>query len=108
MKLYLRTPLGEQYHIHENGDIQRLDLYPSREPFSASGQWKFLGITHVKRNEFIPLATLWREIPGEVNGSSLSYKNGHPQWTVRDLDHGTVRTWGNTVYHGIADLRIIA
>lgn len=108
MKLYLRTPYGAQYHIHENGDIQRLDLYPSDKPFVASGQWKCIGIQHVKKNDFIPLASLLASLPDELNGSSLRYKNGKPQWTIRDLDHGTVRVWGNTAYHGIAEFRIIA
>jgi hypothetical protein len=108
MKLYLRTPHGDQYHIHENGDIQRLDQHPSDQPWlNASGQWKLLGVQHVKRNEFIPLASLLTALPDELNGSSLRYKNGKPQWTVRDLDHGTTRVWGNTTYHGIAELRRI-
>ena len=104
-KLYLRTPYGEQYHIYENGDIQRLDLYPSNKPFTPSGQWKLLGVQHVKRNKFIPLARLITQLPDDLNGSSIRYNNGKPQWTVRDLDHGTIRVWGNTQYHGIAEIR---
>ena len=107
MKIYLRTPYGDQYHIHENGDIQRLDLYPSHQPFTGSGQWKMLGVKHVKTRQFIPLASLFSALPGEIHGSSLTYKNGKPQWTVRDLDHGTIREWGNTEYHGIRDMRFI-
>lgn len=108
-KLYLRTPYGNQYHIHENGAIQRLDLYPADQPFDAtSPTWTLRGIRHVKRNQFIPLAQLFANgIPGTVNGSSLTYKNGNPEWTGEDIDHGTRRVWGNTKYHGIADLRVI-
>ena len=102
MKLYLRTPYGDQYHIHSNGDIQRLDRYPANEPYQTSGQWKMLGIQHVKRNEFISLATLFKARPSEIR-----YKNGKPQWTVRDLDHRTQRIWGNTKYHGIAEIQVI-
>jgi len=91
------------YHIHENGDIQRLDLYPSHEKFQASGQWTMQGIRHVKRNDFIPLASLFDGVPEELNGSSLRYKNGNPQWRVQDLDYGTTRVWGD----GIADFRLI-
>ena len=32
---------------------------------------------------------------------TLLYKNGHPRYTVVDLDHGTTRIWSNTVHHGI-------
>lgn len=67
-----------------------------------SGQWKLLGLEHVKRNEFIPFDAL---TPSLVESLELAYKNGNPQYTVRDLDHGTRRTWGNTKYHGVRNIR---
>ncbi len=109
MKLYIRTPYGNQYHVHENGAIQRLDMYPPDKPFSTENTgWTMQGLQHVKNREYIPLAELFKgKIPDEIHGSSLHYKNGNPQWTVRDLDHGTIREWGNTKYHGIAELRLV-
>ena len=97
MKMYLRTKCGDQYHILENGDIVRLD----QKDFQPSGQWKMLGIHHVKRNEFIPL----NFIEPDAN-FPWTYKNGNPQWTVVDVDRGTRRIWGNTKYDGIETLRI--
>lgn len=94
--LFLSTPYGDKYYVHANGDIERTDIHG----FETSGNWKLLGIEHVKSSKFIPLSELLADgIPAQ-----LSWKNGNPQWTVRDLDHGTTRTWGNTKYHGIRSL----
>jgi hypothetical protein len=92
--MLIRTPYGDTYKIHGNGDIERTDI----RGFIPSGDWKMKGIEHVKRRDFIPFERL-----KEMNLESFqwTWKNGNPQWTVRDLDHGTTRTWGNTKYHGI-------
>ena len=96
MKLYIRTRYGKEYHILENGNIQRLDGMNT-----ANDDWKMLGIVHTKRTrDFIPLEQLQNtQILGAL---PRTFKNGNPQWTVVDMDHGTKRIWGNTVYHGIA------
>lgn len=95
MKLILSTPRGNYYQIDPaTGNI-------TQEGQSFSNQWKMLGIKHVSKNLFIPLAKLTPEF---LKTLPLRYKNGNPQWTVRDLDHGTAREWGNTKYHGIAHL----
>lgn len=83
----ISTQNGKRYAIHSNGRIQRLDM-----PFTPSDSWRLLGIEHVKRREFIPFD---RISPEMVASLQLAYKNGKPQYTVRDLDHGTVRIWGN-------------
>jgi hypothetical protein len=89
------TPYGSYYRIHANGNIQRLDM-----EFTPSGDWKFLGLRHnTKPSLFVPFpACFEKPLP-----TPLSFKNGHPQWTVEDLDHGTRRTWGNTAYHGLRE-----
>lgn len=79
----LKTGYITQYH------------YDGRTP-QFSGGWKFSGLSHVKRNEFIPLATIQRT-PAILDEIQLQYKNGKPQYTVRDLDHGTRRQWGDGV-----------
>ena len=91
--LILSTPYGNTYKIHDNGNIERLDM-----KFAPSGHWKFLGICHTKRNEFISFEKLKTM---NLREFKWLYKNGHPQWTVKDLDHGSTRLWGNTHYHGI-------
>lgn len=98
-KLYIETPRGDRYYIHVNGDIQRLGM-----EHTPSGQWKFLGLSHVKKAYFIPFEKL---TPKLVQSLILHWKNGNPQYTVRDLDHGTPREWGNTKYHGVKTLIII-
>lgn len=92
MKFY--TPRGDGYTVDADGNITRHDR-PGIEP---SGQWRFLGLQHVKRREFIPFA----DLPARLAGLDLRYKNGKPQYTVRDFDHGSVRTWGNTQYRGVS------
>jgi hypothetical protein len=52
--LRLATPHGDYYDITESGNIVRLDI----PGFSPSGQWKFLGLSHVRRSEFIPFSVV--------------------------------------------------
>lgn len=97
-KIHLRTKHGDSYIIHKNGNIERGD-----GQCKPSGDWKFLGLRHVKRNEFIPFENMTIML-----GKPLLFKNGNPQYTVVDNDHGTQRTWGNTRHHGIARLSFSA
>jgi hypothetical protein len=104
-KLFIRTPYGNEFYINDRGEISQVDKETGllREP---SGQWIFLGLQHVRKREFIPFAALrenFRE--GMRQASPLKFKNGSPQYTVRDLDHGTIREWGNTKYHGVATIQ---
>lgn len=96
-KLLITTPYGKTYTVDEQGRI-------SHSGYAPSGQWIMLGIVHVKRStHFIPLADL---LKGRLP-ASLTYKNGNPEWTIRDRDHGTIREWGNTKHHGIRSIEII-
>ena len=99
MKLEIITPYGNRYLIHANGDIERTDI----PGFKPSGQWRLIALSHVKRREIVSLASL---LSGHVP-APLLYKNGRPQWTVRDFDHGTIREWGNTRYHGVQSCRVV-
>lgn len=92
--LNILTPYGEHYKITEDGNIIRMDM----QGFKPSGRWKFLGLQHVKRNSFIPFGDIDEHL---LEDFDPCWKNGRPQWTVRDLDCGTVREWGNTKYHGV-------
>jgi hypothetical protein len=93
---YVRAKYGDQYHIDGDGKIIRLDI-PGFEP---SGQWLMVGLRHVHKREFIPLAKLESWLKSKP---ALLYKNGNPQYRVRDFDHGSMREWGN----GVADIYII-
>lgn len=96
-KLTITTPRGDRYYIHEKGEIERADGHNGR----GSDTWLFLGLQHVKRREFIPLEAL---TPERIKSLTLLYKNGHPQYTVRDRDHGTTREWGNTHHGGVKEI----
>lgn len=97
----IMTAYGNTYRIKANGDFVRTDI----PGFKPSGQWKLLGIHHVKMNVFIPFKSL---TPARVSRLPLLYKNGHPQYTIVDLDHGTRRVWGNTQVHGIRSITFSA
>ncbi len=100
IKIILTKPNGDIYHITNNAEIIRTDI----PGFKPSGQWLLKGIEHVKRNEFIPFSSITKE---KLENITLLYKNGNPQWTVRDSDHGTTRTWGNTTSHGINSIKVM-
>ena len=100
--LNIHTPYGDHYKVNEKGEIIRQDI----KGFTPSGQWKFLGLRHVKKTTlFIPFSELTPNFSLEIiAGRPLRYKNGNPQWIVEDLDHGTRRTWGNTHVHGVSEI----
>jgi hypothetical protein len=92
----IQTKHGEIYRIHENGRIERTDM-----KLTPSDSWRLLGIKHVTRNEYIQFEQI---TPALVQNLNLTYKNGNPQYTVVDYDHGTRRMWGNTPHHGITNI----
>jgi len=61
-----------------------------------SGDWKFKGFYHMRRNEFISFEWI-KAHPEVVNSNEFWYKNGKSQYKVRDLDHGTTREWGSRI-----------
>lgn len=101
--LYLCTPYGDQYRVYENGNIQRLDGQNI-----ASDSWRMLSLAHVRLNHSIPLRRVFElfTVGNSEPRPELLYQNGKPQWIVRDLDHGTIREWGNTEHHGVLDIRV--
>ena len=103
--LVITTPRYDTYYVDENGCITRDIQYTNQSPLvrtKPSGEWKLVGVRHVRKNIFIPLSKLTQE---KIDSIQWLYKNGNPQYTVVDLDHGTHREWGNTKYHGIKWIR---
>lgn len=94
--LRFSTPHGDYFDVTTSGNIVRLD----QPDFVPSGQWRFLGLQHVQRSLFIPFAEVVRML-ADGTLPNLAFKNGKPQFTVRDFDHGSVRVWGNTRHHGV-------
>jgi len=90
--LHFGTPYGDYYYVTKEGYIVR---HPNDTP---STKWVFLGLSHVKRRHHIPRVALTPEFLKTFNPC---WKNGKPQWTVMDLDHGTRGEWGNTSAHGV-------
>ena len=83
---------GEYYSVDAQGRIGRPEIN-----MAPSGQWIALAL--VRRCNFGVVET----IPFEHWAARLettikwAYKNGKPRYTLRDLDHGTVREWGQMV-----------
>lgn len=99
MKIKIITPYYDVYLINEKGEIST-----KKTNWEFSGQWTILGIESVKSNFFIPFKDITEE---NLKSLQLLYKNGHPKFTVRDLDHNTTRTWGNTIWHGIKHISFL-
>lgn len=101
VKYEITTPHGSLYLIHDNGDIQRTDMQ-----HTPSGQWKLVGVENVKSfHDFTRFDHLDEWL---ATNPQLLYKNGNPRYTVRDFDHGSIRSWGNTQHHGIKSIRKVA
>lgn len=81
----------ETYRVNDKGELSRRCL-----DWKFSGGWKALALV---RNcnfgtvETIPFAA-W---PSRLSSLQWTFKNGKPRYTLRDLDHGTVRVWGEYV-----------
>lgn len=94
---------GETLLINNKGQLCTAGAVGTAYGFSDG--WKFLGIEHVKRAQFVPFRVLKTWKKKDFENFQWCYKNSNPQWTICDLDHGTTRTWGNTKYHGIKYMR---
>ena len=90
----LATDRNEFYEITENGQICK-----GPNNVQPSDNWKMLGI--VRRNNFghviesIGFERLSRMSSNEINSIDWKRKNGTSKWSLRDLDHGSMRDWGN-------------
>jgi len=84
--LNIITKHEDHFKVNPGSQIIRNHTRPS-------DSWIFLGLSHIKRNEFISFE---RITPENINDFK-TFKNGNPQWTVRDLDYGTIRNWGGGI-----------
>lgn len=99
--LHIETPYGDHYLVDlKTGDITNQRSVTGTEVHFSRG-WQFLAFRHVRRNALITLDSI-RKDRGLVERTAWRFKNGHPQYTVRDRDYGTTREWGNTHVHGVA------
>lgn len=88
------TPYRNCYYVNEKGFL-------SNNQDSFSGDWVFKGIKSVKSNLFISFSELTKD---RLKSLTLLYKNSHPKFTIVDIDHGTTRIHGNTIYHGVGEI----
>jgi hypothetical protein len=101
VKIVFYTSYNQKYSVDmETGFITHVNGFS--QPPRASREWLFVAFRHVRRNETIRLADI-RTNPEILKDITWTFKNGFPQWTVLDKDHGTTRLWGNTHVHGVAE-----
>jgi hypothetical protein len=91
MTAYVIQTARETYRVSDAGLISRFCL-----DWKYSGEWKALAL--VRRNNFGVLETIpFAEWPQRLSELQWSFKNSKPRYTLRDMDHGTVREWGEMV-----------
>lgn len=104
MKTYsIFTPYGTKYVIDSDGCFLE---YNNNKWAHPHGTWKCTGCAKLLpfgNFRFIPLVEFLEMIE---SGENFKYKNGKPKYTLTDLDHGTKRIHGNTIYHGISRAHI--
>lgn len=96
--LHITTPYGRHYVV----DSERNFIKSENGTFSPDGTWKMLGVERIgpfNTLRFIPFNVFWGMV--EEGRVEWKFKNGKPRYTVRDLDHGTMRVWGNWNCHGV-------
>jgi hypothetical protein len=96
MKYLLVTEMGKRFHILDNGDIVRLDM----PDFKPNGKWKAHSL--VQYNNFGNVVTRKRTADSmwddwDLSAEQWTFKNGKGRWRMRDIDHGTMREWGDRV-----------
>ena len=88
--LIITTFHGHRYKIHPNSFIERTDM-----KFVPSDSWRLLGITHVNHSRrVISFSNIEKWLTTQP---ALRFKNGDPVWAVLDLDHNTIRQWGDRI-----------
>lgn len=66
-----------------------------RESWPSSGQWKVIGaVTYNNFRHIINRYTL-QEILDKGSSIPWKHKNGKQKTFIQDIDHGTIRIWGN-------------
>jgi hypothetical protein len=80
----------ETYSLGADGKIGRPEI-----KMLPSGKWLMLGLYEYRGfgGSFIPLA----DVLNRLDTLPWKYKNGKERFHIRDLDHGTVRQWGESV-----------
>lgn len=100
------TPYGGWYKINEKGMVYECDNGFKCDPIKGNGhQWDIIGATSTHPFSGVHIVPI--SILSKMTRYELLYKNGHPRYTVVDIDHGTRRIHGNTRVHGIKRVDVI-
>lgn len=102
--IQIRTMQGHYYRIHENGNIQRLDM----RDFKPTSNWRATGLAKKTGTRVFSLPEIFEraEAEGFVEWESnarhngefiLRQKNRKPKLFLMDNDHGFPRLWSDGV-----------
>lgn len=102
--IQVRTFAGHYYRIHENGNIQRMDM----PDFKPSGLWKAVRLVKPNGSKVFSLPEVFEkaeangfveyESDARQNGEFiLRHKNRKPKLYLMDNDYGTLRQWGDGI-----------
>ncbi len=86
----------ETYLVDDSGNIGRYDRRTGAVSVVPSDSWRVLAL--VRRCNFGVLETIpFGQWATRLEAIQWTFKNGKPRYTLRDLDHGTIREWGESV-----------
>lgn len=93
MHLIIVTPDLKAYMVNNKGMITQRSKNPD-----FSGGWKLQAIVDTKYGKTVlDFNDITVESINKLKDEGFLFKNKSPKYTVRDLDHGTTRVWGNTI-----------
>lgn len=99
--LHLSTPYGTRYSCNlKTGNVTRYGEHRWPDDHMS---WRIAGLEKIGpfgRLTFVPLSVVAKRLSADEFGPA-TFKNGSPMYTVRDIDHGATRIWGNSKHHGI-------
>jgi hypothetical protein len=105
VKYVIVTQYGDKYETDAEGRVIKFSNGLNLENASKKelNTWIVRGLHEIK-----PFNQLGRLIPlsEAVHIKEFHFKNGHPKYTLSDIDHGTIRIVGNWNCHGVRFVEI--
>jgi hypothetical protein len=100
------TPYGEVYQTDDKGYVVKYSngLDKTEASLHDLMTWQITGIREIR--PFGNLGCLIR-LDEASELKSFSFKNRRPKYVICDIDHGTSRIHGNSLYHGVRTIEKI-
>lgn len=92
MKYRIQTESLKYYDIHDNGNIERLDI-----KHTPSNNWQCIGFRKIKPFGYTGVIITPADLLQRSENGRTTFKNGKGKYILVDYDHGTVREWGDHI-----------